>query len=123
MIRNNWRRCRIVEINKKVANVECLDDCCKIVVEVKKLEKLCYEFCSLPRIAFRCKLFGLDSEKLLKFNMKAIEKFNDMISSDNKELLAEIVDVKEEDNYQFFEINLFIDGKNITDWLSEMSKN
>ncbi len=119
-IRKAWYRCRIVEVSGKVASVECVDDCRKLQVEVGKLVRLRPEFTGLKKFAFRCKLSGLDSKKLLTFNVKAIEKFKNMISMENKELLAEIVEFREEDSYQFYEINLFIDGRDITEWLREV---
>lgn len=121
LIKNTWHRCVIIEITKKVANIECVDDCRRLRVEVTQLEKLHPDFLNMNNFAFRCKLSGLSS-KLLTFNTKAIEKFKRIISEENKELLAEIVEVLEEDAHRIYEIKLYIDDTDITNWLSEVPK-
>ncbi len=120
MIKKTWHRCVIIDINKNVANIECVDDCRRLRVEVKHLEKLHPDFLNMKKFAFRCKLSGLSS-KLLTFNGKAIDKFKRIISEENKELIAEIVEVLEEDSHRIYEIKLEIDNKDIIKWLGEES--
>ena len=103
-----------------MANIECVDDCRRLRVEVKHLEKLHPDFLNMKKFAFRCKLSGLSS-KLLTFNGKAIDKFKRIISEENKELIAEIVEVLEEDSHRIYEIKLEIDNKDIIKWLGEES--
>ena len=122
-IGKNWNRCRIIDFDHKMALVECVDDCRFARLPVGMLEKLNPKFMKLGKFAFKCKLFGLNSTKLLTFNKNAIEKFKEIICEENKALIAEIVEQNEDDVFknEFYEINLYIENKNIFDYLTEIS--
>lgn len=125
LIKKTWHRCVIIDIdsNQKSAHIECVDDCRTLRVDTSNVKELYSNFRDMKKFAFRCKLSGLDSSKLLTFNTRAIENFKKIISEENKELEAEIVEVKEEEENKFeYEINLYIDDRNIIDWLREMPK-
>ena len=123
-IGSSWSRCKILDIDQssKIAHVECVDDCRMVRVQMSKLERLYVGFQKMNKLGFRCKLSGLDSStKLLALNSKAIDKFKTIINEENKELLAQIVECKEEDACQIYEVNLFIDNMDIIQWFNEIS--
>ena len=103
----NWSRCRIMDLMNNLALLECIDDGRTLRLHVDKLKLLNNEFKYLHALAFKCKLYGMDTTKLLTFDQIAFDKFKSLIFQENKEFIAEIVVLNEDNGHFFYEINLF----------------
>lgn len=117
----SWARCLILEINKRSAMIECVDDGRKQLINVSKLEKLADNFKIMPRYCIKCRFSGLDSKKLLRLDLKAIEKFENFLCQTTKEFTADIIDVKLEEisGQIIYEIILYMDNENVLDLWSK----
>ena len=120
-LNKSWTRCKILDIMNKVAFIECVDDGRQHRCALNKLETLDGRFRVLPKFALKCKLAQLnDSIKLLALDLNAINKFKQLISQENKEFIADVIESKtDEHNNQIFELELFINEKNIIEMLTK----
>ena len=120
-INKSWVRCKILSISYKTAFVECVDDGRQQHLKLSSLETLDPKFRLLPKFAIKCKLAQLnDSIKLLALDLNLINKFKALISQENTELIAEIIESKK-DEYEnhIFEVELYINDKNIIQMLTK----
>ncbi|RNA34277.1 hypothetical protein BpHYR1_029812 [Brachionus plicatilis] len=121
----SWARCLILDINPRMAVIECVDDGRKQFVNVGRLEKLADNFKVMPRYSIKCKFSGLDSKKLLSLDLKAISVFESFLCDTSKEFTADIIDVKKEETtgQSIYEIELYMDKVNVLDLWSKNKTN
>ena len=119
LYRGSWMRSRILDITPQATLIECVDDFRTERVPLHTLEKLRREFTRLPRVAFRCRLAGIESMRLLTLDLKQVETLKRLIASDQTKQVVEIVDLVEDEcgHGKLYEVDLFVDGRNIIECL------
>ena len=120
----SWARCLILELNQRSAMIECVDDGRKQSIAVNKLEKLADNFKIMPRYCLKCRFSGLDSKKLLQFDLKAIEHFERFLSDASQQFTADIIDVQNDEltGQNIYEIILYMNKENVLDLWSNIKK-
>ena len=110
----SWMRSRILDITPQGTLIECVDDFRTERVPLHTLEKLRREFTRLPRVAFRCRLAGIETMRLLALDLKQVEALKRLIASDQTKQVVEIVDTVDDEcgHGKLYEVHLFVNGRN-----------